>query len=211
MAVLCWLCCAAGVCESSLVVCAHEQVRMIVGAGWKRDIWHFQESVVSGPCFVWTPLRQSRRSKCPRVKIHLFVCFRVDKIWSAASQLRIWAVICIALVCRHRLEGRGGYILIRSSHSCHDGTRTLENDWQRAGRAASSQQPAPPPAGGTGRWHVRAATVPPPPLPLFSTPRTRHFRWRFGEHNITWNFHKVNLNPFLSESNTNKLLILLNN
>ena len=139
MAVLCWLCCAACVCESSLVVCAHEQVRMIVGAGWKRDIWHFQESVVSGPRFVWTPLRQSRRSKCPRVKIHLFVCFRVDKIWSAASQLRIWAVICIALVCRHRLEGRGGYILIRSSHSCHDGTRTLENDWQRAGRAASSQ------------------------------------------------------------------------
>ena len=82
--------------------------------------------------------------------------------------------------------------------------------WLTAG-GESSQQPAPPPAGGTGRWHVRAATVPPPPLPLFSTPRTRHFRWRFGEHNITWNFHKVNLNPFLSESNTNKLLILLNN
>lgn len=46
-----------------------------------------QTYFVSGPRFVWTPLRQSRRSKCPRVKIHLFVfvCFRVDKIWSAAS------------------------------------------------------------------------------------------------------------------------------
>ena len=33
LAVLCWLCCAAGVCESSLVVCAHEHGAIIVGAG----------------------------------------------------------------------------------------------------------------------------------------------------------------------------------
>ena len=42
---LCWLCCAAGVCESSLVVCAHEHGAIIFGAGWKRDIWHFQQTV----------------------------------------------------------------------------------------------------------------------------------------------------------------------
>ena len=28
----CAMCCAAGVCESSLVVCAHKHVAMIVGA-----------------------------------------------------------------------------------------------------------------------------------------------------------------------------------
>ena len=40
-----WLCCAAGVCESSLVVCAHEHGAIIVGAGGKRDICHFQQGV----------------------------------------------------------------------------------------------------------------------------------------------------------------------
>ena len=39
------LCCAAGVCESSLVVCAHEHGAIKVGAGRKRGIWHFQQSV----------------------------------------------------------------------------------------------------------------------------------------------------------------------
>lgn len=99
-----------------------------------------QTYFVSGPRFVWTPLRQSRRSKCPRVKIHLFVfvCFRVDKIWSAASPAPHLGSNLHSAGVPPPAGGEGGYILIRSSHSCHAGTRTLENDWQRAGRAASS-------------------------------------------------------------------------
>ena len=42
---LCWLCCAAGVCESSLVVCAHEQTAIERAAGWKLNICQFERGV----------------------------------------------------------------------------------------------------------------------------------------------------------------------
>ena len=44
-AVLAVLCCVAGVCESSLVACAHEHGAMIVCAGSKLDNCHFQQGV----------------------------------------------------------------------------------------------------------------------------------------------------------------------
>ena len=47
-----WLCCAgcaAGVCESSLVVCAHEHGAMFVGAG-KNEIFVTSNRAWAGDC-----------------------------------------------------------------------------------------------------------------------------------------------------------------
>ena len=52
---LCWLCCAAGVCENSLVVCAHEHSAIKVGAGCKLDICQAWDGVVR-QCHNWGAL-----------------------------------------------------------------------------------------------------------------------------------------------------------
>ena len=52
---LCWLCCAAGECESSRVACAHEHTAIGFASGYKLDICHFQQGVKGGTLFYLNP------------------------------------------------------------------------------------------------------------------------------------------------------------